>query len=382
MKTNETIYPIGVRDFKTIRENNLLYVDKTALIYEMVRYPYYMFFCRPRGFGKSLMVSIMRYYFEGYKELFTGLEIEKLETKWTKYPVLYFDLSHTGNFSPAELEKELHRMLDKYDEAYGIKSTYSPGSRLNQLISDIYSKTGEEVVLLIDGYDASLWNNLHDKETSEKIRAIMRNFYMSLKANYRYLRFVFITGEMGFTQSDMNNVDVVSTSYRYSSICGFTEQELMDNFKGGLESLSKDNGWSIEETLNRLKNQYGGYRFSHDLMDVYNPSSLINVFKNGVLRNYWNDTKPSSSLVKALKQHMKGRDLGLMETLESDKWASSSSFAGTLEFYPNIHSLLYQSGYLTIETCDRCYDLYTLGIPNEEVRVGLVEDLLPALRTE
>lgn len=381
MKTNEITYPIGVRDFKTIREHNMLYVDKTALIYEMVRYPYYTFFCRPRGFGKSLMVSVMRYYFEGRKELFKGLDVEKLETKWTKYPVLYFDLSHTENFLPAELEQELHRMLDKYDEAYGIKSTYSPGSRLNNLIRGIYRKTEKQVVLLIDGYDASLWKYLHDTETSQEIRAIMRNFYMSLKANNSYLRFVFITGEMAFTQSDLNNVNVETESNKFASICGFTEQELLDTFKDGLESLSKVNGWSTEETLSHMKNRYGGYHFTCDMVDVYNPTSLINAFKSGILRNYWTDMKPSSSFVEALKQYTEESGLDI-DALESGKRVSDNDFENSLEFYADAYSLLYQSGYITKKSCERSRLLYTLGIPNEEVRAGLFEEVLPALQVK
>jgi hypothetical protein len=321
----------------------------------------------------------MRYYFEGRKELFTGLDIEKLETGWKKYPVLYFDLSHTGNFSPAELEKELHRMLDKYDEAYDIKTTYSPGSRLDHLIGDIHRKTGEKVVLLIDGYDASLWNNLHDEETSQEIRAIMRNFYVSLKANCTHLRFVFITGEMAFTQSDLNNVNVESTSYRYASICGFTEQELKDNFKQGIDNLSKKNGWTTKETIDSMRKQYGGYHFTHTLVEVYNPLSVICALKKGALDSFWTEAKPPSSLIEALKQHMGESGLDI-ETLDSEKWVSTSQFAKSLEFYAGIHSLLYQSGYLTIEKYERRGDFYTLVIPNEEIREGVVKDLLPALQ--
>jgi hypothetical protein len=380
METEFIKYPVGYQDFKAIREEDFLYVDKTALIYRLVKTSKYVFLSRPRRFGKSLLTSTLHYYFEGCKELFQGLAMEKLEKDWIQYPVLHFDLSKAKDCSPENLTITLHKMLDVYDKLYGIKSTSTPGSRLDDLIGAIYEKTGRPVALLIDEYDAPIMNVLHDKETLLEVRNVMRNFYTSLKANERYLKFVFITGVSTFSQmgifSELNNLDVITNSSDYAAICGITEQELRDNFSRGIEKMAQARQWTTEETLAQLKDKYDGYHFTKSMVDIYNPFSLIKALKESDLGNYWFDTGTSASLVSALQRYVGNFKLDLAD-IDSGRWFSDSEFLNSLEDRANIIPLLYQTGYLTIKAYDSNNELYVLGMPNAEVRVGLLKNLLP-----
>jgi hypothetical protein len=380
METEFIKYPVGLQDFKRIREGGFLYVDKTALIYKLVNTSAYVFLSRPRRFGKSLLTSTLHYYFEGRKELFEGLAMEKLEADWIQYPVLHFDLSKAKDCSPENLTITLHKMLDVYDKLYGIKSTSTPGSRLDDLIGAIYEKTGRPVALLIDEYDAPIMNVLHDKETLQEVRNVMRNFYTSLKANERYLKFVFITGVSTFSQmgifSELNNLKKITNNDVYAAICGITEQELRDNFAQGIDELASKYGCSKEEMLAALKDKYDGYHFSNAMVDIYNPFSLLNAFDEGRFGDYWFDSGTSASLVNALQRYVGDFKLDLAD-IDSGRWFSESEFLNSLEDRANIIPLLYQTGYLTIKACNASKTKYVLGMPNSEVRTGLLRNLAP-----
>jgi hypothetical protein len=380
METKKIKYPVGCQDFKIMREGGFLYVDKTELIYNLVDDSRYVFLSRPRRFGKSLLTSTLLYYLSGRKDLFTGLAIEKLEKDWIQYPVLHFDLGRLKELTPDELRKALHKMLNKYDEAFGITTSGTPGERLDELIQKAYSRTGHPVVVLIDEYDAPIMDALHQPDKLLEIRKVMRNFYASLKANNSNLKFVFITGVSTFSQmgifSELNNLEKISSADKYAAICGITEQELKDNFKVGIERLAEKEECTPEEMLARLKDKYDGYHFSDALVDIYNPFSLLNAFKLDKVSDYWFESGTSYTLVQALKQYV-GNFQQELDKIENKEWMNLSEFTQPLEDNSTLIPLLYQTGYLTIKEYNKKLSLYLLDYPNGEVRVGLLKNLLP-----
>jgi hypothetical protein len=380
MEIEEIKYPVGMQDFEKIRKGNYLYVDKTDLVYKLANSVSYAFLSRPRRFGKTLLTSTLHYYFDGRKDLFTGLAMEQLEKDWTQYPVLHFDLGRLKELTPDELREALHKILKKHDENFGITSTGTPGERLDELIQGAYSKTGKPVVVLVDEYDAPIMDVLHQPDKLPEVRNIMRNFYTSLKANDKYLRFVFITGVSTFSQmgifSELNNLMKITSDDRYAAICGITEQELMDNFTQGIANLAEKKECSQEEILALLKDKYDGYHFSDALVDIYNPFSLLNAFDRSKIEDYWFDSGTSSSLVNAFRQYVGDFNLEI-DKIDSGEWVKSNVFTKSLEDHASIIPLLYQSGYLTIKDYDRESEQYRLGTPNAEVRIGLLENLLP-----
>jgi hypothetical protein len=380
MEDNEILYPVGYQDFKEIREGGFLYVDKTKLIHKLVRTSKYVFLSRPRRFGKSLLTSTLHYYLSGRKDLFTGLAIEKLEKNWIQYPVLHFDLGRVKEFTIDDLRLALNDMLNENEEPYGITTSGTPGRRLNLLISEAYRKTGQRVVLLIDEYDGPMMDVLHQPDKLQEVRKVMREFYASLKANDRKLKFVFITGVSTFSQmgifSELNNLEKISSVDEYATICGITEQELKDNFKIGIESLARKEECSPEEILNRLKDKYDGYHFSEELVDIYNPFSLLNAFKFSKMDNFWFDSGTSATLIRAFEQYV-GDFQEELDKIENKEWMNQSEFTRSLEDYAQLIPLLYQSGYLTIKEYDKKEKQYILDYPNAEVRIGLLKNLLP-----
>jgi hypothetical protein len=373
-------YPVGMQDFKKIRERGFLYVDKTDLIYKLVDTSTYAFLSRPRRFGKTLLTSTLHYYFEGRKELFQGLAMEKLEKDWIQYPVLHFDLGQVKNFTIGDLQQAINDLLDANEKPYGVTTSGTPGRRLNVLISEVYRKTGRQVVLLIDEYDAPIMDVLHKPDMLQEVRNVMRNFYASLKANEKYLKFVFITGVSTFSQmgifSELNNLDIITNSNAYASICGITEQELRDNFTQGIEEMAQDRNLTREETLAQLKDKYDGYHFTRSMVDIYNPFSLLKALKESDMGDYWFNTGTSASLVNALRRYVGDFKLDL-EEIDSGRWYNESDFLNSLEDYANIIPLLYQTGYLTIKKYDVSKRRYILGMPNTEVRIGLLKNLMP-----
>jgi hypothetical protein len=380
MEETRIKYPVGCQDFEKIRKQCMLYVDKTAIMYELVNSYDYVFLSRPRRFGKSLLTSTLHYYLAGRKDLFTGLAIEKLEKDWIQYPVLHFDLSRTKELTPRGLRQALNRMLNKYDEIFDVTTSGTPGERMDELIQTAYRKTGHPAVVLIDEYDAPVMDALYEPERLAAVRKVMRNFYTSLKANDSILKFVFITGVSTFSQmgifSELNNLKKITNDDKYAAICGITEQELKDNFVQGIDALAAEKKVSRDDILARLKDKYDGYHFTKSLVDVYNPFSLLNAFDEKNLNNYWFDSGTSTALIRALKQYIGDFEIAL-EEIDAGKWVKQVDFMNSLEDNRDILPLLYQSGYITIKSYDLDMERYTLGVPNEEVRTGLYRNLLP-----
>ena len=372
------LYPIGIQTFERIRKEDKFYVDKTEYIYRMTHTDGTCFFLsRPRRFGKSLLVSTFKSYFEGKKELFKGLAIEKLEKEWNEYPVLHFDLSKGKHMEKAQLEEYLGYLLEDYEQKYGIENHRNGNNnRFNDLIEVVYRKTGKQVVVLIDEYDAPLLDVAHEKEKLYELRNLMRNFYSPLKGNESMLRFVFLTGITKFSQlsifSELNNIKNVSMDEPYAGICGITKEEMLTQMSDDIDALAEHLELSREETIQELKDHYDGYHFTWPSPDVFNPYSLLNCFADGRMDDYWFGSGTPTYLINMMRKYeFLPADLG--ETIEVGK----KDFDAPTETMTTIVPLLYQSGYVTIKGYDKPTKLYLLALPNQEIRVGLYGSLLP-----
>lgn len=371
------LYPIGIQTFERIRKEDKLYIDKTEYIYRMTHTSgTYFFLGRPRRFGKSLLVTTMQSYFEGKKELFKGLAIEKLEKEWTEYPVLHFDMSGGKHMDKEQLEEYLDYRLQEEEKKWGItKPVKGANNRLIDLINTAYEKSGKQVVVLIDEYDAPMLDVVHEKEQLDMLRNMMRNFYSPLKYSEAKLRFVFLTGITKFSQvsifSELNNIINISMSDEYAGICGITKEELLTQMSEDIDELAKSQELTREETIAELKENYDGYHFSAKSPDVYNPFSLLNCFSTREFGAYWFSSGTPTYLIKMM------RKFKVMPTNISKMYAKSSAFDAPTENMTAITPLLYQSGYLTIKGYDKFSKLYTLDLPNKEIKVGLFESLLP-----
>ena len=371
------LYPIGMQTFSEIREEDFLYVDKTEYIYRMTHTSgKYFFLSRPRRFGKSLLVSTMQSYFEGKKELFKGLAIDKLEKEWTEYPVLHFDMSGGKHMEPEQLELYLGYILEDQEKKWGINEPrIGANNRLIDLINTAYEKSGKQVVVLIDEYDAPMLDVAHEKEQQDVLRNIMRNFFSPLKYSEAKLRFVFLTGITKFSQvsifSELNNITNVSMDDEYAGICGITKEELLENMSDDIDMLADALGYSREMMIAKLKENYDGYHFSKKSPDVFNPYSLLNCFSKKELGAFWFSSGTPTYLINMLRQ------FGVLPTEIAPTEAVSSSFNAPTENMKTITPLLYQSGYVTIKEYDQETRIYTLDIPNKEIKVGLFDNLLP-----
>jgi hypothetical protein len=377
----EPFYPVGIQDFEKIRRMNALYVDKTALIYRLVHRSVNVFLSRPRRFGKSLLTSTIQCYFEGRKELFHGLKIEQLEQEWTVYPVFHFDLSQAKGLPIDQMEEAISDQLMSYEALYGSnEGAKNLGSRLSGLIHRAYEKTGQQVVVLIDEYDAPLLDVIHDDQQREEVRRMLRNFYTPLKSCDAYVRFVFLTGISMFSQvsifSELNNLEIISRVGEYETICGITQQELLDNFQYGIKTLSQALQCSEDEAVSLLKDRYDGYHFCEESEGLFNPFSLLNAFKYKKLESYWFRSGTPTFLIEMLKKY---RDNGasVLDHLEQKEPVVSESFESPIETQSDPTPLLYQAGYITIKGYEPRSGVFYLGIPNSEVRVGLLQNLLP-----
>ena len=371
------LYPIGIQTFERIRKEDKLYIDKTEYIYRMAHTSgTYFFLGRPRRFGKSLLVTTMQSYFEGKKELFKGLAIENLEKEWTEYPVLHFDMSGGKHMDKEQLEEYLDYRLQEEEKKWGItKPVKGANNRLIDLINTAYEKSGKQVVVLIDEYDAPMLDVVHEKEQLDMLRNMMRNFYSPLKYSEAKLRFVFLTGITKFSQvsifSELNNIINISMNDEYAGICGITKEELLTQMSEDIDELAKSQELTREETIAELKENYDGYHFSAKSPDVYNPFSLLNCFSTREFGAYWFSSGTPTYLIKMM------RKFKVMPTNISRMYAKSSAFDAPTENMTAITPLLYQSGYLTIKGYDKFSKLYTLDLPNKEIKVGLFESLLP-----
>ena len=370
-------YPVGIQTFSKIREANYLYVDKTKYIVGFrEKKMKYIFLSRPRRFGKSLFASTLQAYFEGRKELFEGLAIADYEKEWIKHPVLHFDLSGAKHMSVEQLERYLADMLEEQETRWGYKTHQVDANlRLKDLVKKAYEQTSEKVVVIIDEYDAPLLDVVHEKENLQLLRRIMQNFYSPLKKLDPYLEFTFITGITKFSQfsifSELNNLDNISLYDQYSAICGISKTELTTQIKPDVEALGEALGMTYEECLAELTRFYDGYHFSKNSEDVFNPFSLVKALNARDIAPYWFGSGTPSFLLKLLdKYHVN------LSTLESQETVLSS-FDQSTEEMTDALPLLYQSGYLTIKKYDPMFQEYTLGIPNREVRNGLLNSLIP-----
>lgn len=368
-------YPIGNQDFKKIREEGKVYVDKTALIYELVNKASYVFLSRPRRFGKSLLLSTIEAYFEGRKELFEGLAIESLESDWRKHPVLHLKLSRFDNITHESLESILEQQFRYWEEIFEIKNVIPGfGARFGDIIQKAYQKSGNGVVVLVDEYDNPLIHTFNDNTLYERNREILRSIYVNLKDMDRYIRFGMLTGVSRFSKTNifsaLNNLEDITFLPQYSCICGFTEEEIRRDLWEGVRNISQSEGCSDEEALILLKKEYDGYHFSRNLIDIYNPFSLLNSLKTGFIENYWHRSGLPDFLANKLKESDKPfAALFSTEAPEYKLAETDTSFSSPL-------ALLYQTGYLTIKGYDREEKEYRLGIPNKEVEQGLFLFLL------
>ena len=372
------LYPIGMQTFSEIREEDFLYVDKTEYIYRMTHTSgKYFFLARPRRFGKSLLVSTMQSYFEGKKELFKGLAVDKLEKEWTEYPVLHFDMSGGKHMEPEQLELYLGYILEDQEKKWGINEPrIGANNRLIDLINTAYEKSGKQVVVLIDEYDAPMLDVAHEKEQLDVLRNIMRNFFSPLKYSEAKLRFVFLTGITKFSQlsifSELNNITNVSMHQEYAGICGITKEELLDKFDEDIDVLAGRLGLTHEQALSKLKENYDGYHFTWPSSDIFNPYSLLNCLAEGQMNSYWFGSGTPTYLLNMMRKYdFTPIDLG--EQMD----ASKDDFDAATETMTTIMPLLYQSGYITIKNYDPETELYTLALPNKEVRIGLYRSMLP-----
>lgn len=375
MITFERKLPIGIQTFSDIRTQGYLYVDKTALVWQIANAGKPFFLSRPRRFGKSLLISTFEAYFSGKKELFEGLAIEKLEDRWEAYPVLHLDLNAEKYDTVESLNAILSYQLTQWEAIYGKgEDETTLSNRFKGIIQRAYELTGKGVVVLVDEYDKPLLQAIHNNELLEEYRTILKAFYGTLKSKDSCLRFVFLTGVTKFSQvsvfSDLNQLNDISMSKAYATICGLTKQELLDNFGPELEVLAEENDQSFDEVMETMTQQYDGYHFHQKGEGVYNPFSVLNAFDKQEFGNYWFQTGTPTFLVRLLQK----ADYDL-RTLMDGVEASASTFTEYRTEENNPIPLIYQSGYLTIKDFDKEFKIYTLGFPNDEVRYGFLNFL-------
>lgn len=370
--------PIGIQTFEDIRKENYLYVDKTAFVWQMANEGKPYFLSRPRRFGKSLLLSTFEAYFQGRKDLFEGLAIEKMETEWKKYPVLHLDLNAEKYDSPERLDSILSNQLTQWESRYGKgpdETTLS--TRFSGIIRRASEQSGRGVVVLVDEYDKPLLQALgEDDDLLEDYRKTLKGFYGVLKSSDRYLRFVFLTGVTKFSQvsvfSDLNQLQDITLWPDFGTLCGITLQELLDTFQPEIEILARANSISYEETVRRMTKLYDGYHFCANSIGVFNPFSVLNVLKSKVFENYWFQTGTPTFLVKMLQD----TEYDLRTLLDGIE-APSSVFSEYRVNSDNPIPLIYQSGYLTIKDYDKEFSNYLLQFPNDEVRYGFINFLVP-----
>ena len=368
--------PVGIQTFSEVIDLDCLYIDKTEYIWNMIHLSKYIFLSRPRRFGKSLLLSTLQAYFEGRKDLFKGLFIETVEKNWTEYPVLRLSMASGKHMEKDQLERYLLNILQENERRLGISSdSKDPNVRLKNLIFSAYEKTGKKVVVLIDEYDAPLLDVVHEKETLPVLRNVMRNFYSPLKDCDPYLEFVFLTGITKFSQlsifSELNNLKNISMRPDYAAVCGITEEEMLTQMTDYIDDFAEAQQITRDEAIEGLKLQYDGYHFTWPSPDIFNPFSLLNAFQDGDYTNYWFGSGTPTYLIEMLRKY------NVVPSKIGGRLVLASAFDAPTENMKDITPLLYQSGYITIKEYDRASKLYTLDIPNTEIRVGLMESLLP-----
>ena len=359
-------YPVGIQTFEKIREKDYLYIDKTQYIVDFrEKQMSYVFLSRPRRFGKSLFASTLQAYFEGRKELFEGLAIADYEKDWVKHPVFHFDLSGAKHMDVEQLERYLADMLEEQETIWGYKTHQVDANlRLKNLVKKAYEQTGEKAVVIIDEYDAPLLDVVHEKENLQPLRRIMQNFYSPLKMLDPYLEFTFITGITKFSQlsifSELNNLDNISMFDQYSAICGISKTELTTQMKPDVAALGEALGMTYEECLAELTRFYDGYHFSEKSEDIFNPFSLVKALNAGKIAPYW---FTDLDIHKTVNEYLCNFDVAKNYNI------------GDLPEIPfgeaDIVSFLYQFGILSIKKYNPIIRVYTIGVPNDDIRKGI-----------
>ena len=369
-------YPIGIQQFEKLRREGWVYVDKTAQIHSLVNRGMYYFLSRPRRFGKSLLISTLEAYFKGQKELFQGLAMEHLETEWVEHPVLHLDLNAKPFTKLQDLYDLLNDQITVYEHQYGsVAVDVSPEGRLRQLIRAAKEKTGRNVVVLVDEYDKPLLQAIGNEQLQDEFRSVLKAFYGVLKSADADIRFALLTGVSKFSKvsvfSDLNNLMDISMSPHYYDICGISESELHDTFDNEVGELASANGQTKDEAYETLRQRYDGYHFSPDTPGMYNPFSVLWTLSEQQYGSYWFSTGTPTYLVQLMKEF----DLNPKEL--SGYEASASELDSVQIKVDNPIAVFYQSGYLTIKGYDKRFKTYTLDYPNDEVKEGFVNFLLP-----
>ncbi len=369
-------FPIGIQNFESLRNDNYVYVDKTALIYKLADTGRYYFLSRPRRFGKSLLVSTLEAYFSGKKELFRGLAIENLEKDWEEYPILHLDLNTAKYDSADALLNVLNDVLSNWEATYGTSPTeVTPELRFKGIVRRAWERTGRRVVILVDEYDKPMLQAIGNEGLQEEYRNILKAFYSVLKTQDRYIRFALLTGVTKFGKvsvfSDLNNLDDISMDSRYIDICGITEAEIHKYFEESLHSLAESEGIGYEGVCEKLRLMYDGYHFRNGCVGIYNPFSLLNTLNKLEFGDYWFETGTPSFLVHLLKEADYDLNNLQKEQVSADVLNSIDSMSR------NPIPVIYQSGYLTIKGYDERFKIYKLGFPNKEVEDGFIKYLTP-----
>lgn len=369
-------YPIGIQDFESLRKDGYLYVDKTRIIHDIVSKGRYYFLSRPRRFGKSLLISTLKAYFEGKRDLFQGLAMEELEQEWRVHPVLHLDLNSEKYDLAESLDNILESNLVKWEKLYGAEpSERSFSLRFAGIISRACEKTGERVVILVDEYDKPLLQTLSNKVLQDDYRSTLKALYGVLKSMDGCIKFALLTGVTKFGKvsvfSDLNNLMDISMDHRYADICGITEKELHQYFKDDIQKLADQEGTTYDGMSELLRKNYDGYHFAPNTEGMYNPFSLLNVFAKQWLDSYWFETGTPTYLVELLQSS--NYDLNRLHGS-----LSTDNALNAIDIYGNDPiPVIYQSGYLTIKSYDSEFRIYTLGFPNKEVEEGFIRFLAP-----
>ncbi|MBO7462255.1 MAG: ATP-binding protein [Bacteroidales bacterium] len=361
--------PIGIQAFSSLIEGGFVYLDKTDMIYNIANTKACYFLSRPRRFGKSLTLSTLHEYFDGQKDLFVGTKMEKLETKWEKYPVVHFDFNSATYDTFKNFCEEVGSQLEDYEAEYAIQTKGSLSNRFKRLVTTIAKQTDKEVVILVDEYDKPLLNNISNKPLQEKIRAEMKAFYGVLKTCDKQIKMAFITGVTKFSKvslfSDVNNLKDISNTLEYSSLCGATEKEIHDELDLYVQSMADFNKISKEECYKKLKIWYEGYHFHPDAVDTYNPFGLMKALDEKEFKEYWFESGTPSFLVEIIKKHR-------MQLVDLDNVKRTLPQLSKIDnFNDDPVPLLFQSGYLTIKSYDPILKRYSLSMPNKEISEAL-----------
>ena len=374
--THSVRYPIGEQSFESLRNGGFLYVDKTRYVETLIRGSKYYFLGRPRRFGKSLFLSMLKCFFEGKRALFEGLYIDSIEWDWAEYPVFYLDINANSYGSKEDLDDVLRNHIERWESAYGGRTSTvdNLSVRFSNVIRRAHEITGRQVVVLVDEYDKPLVNSLQDNELYDYFQATLSGFYANFKSSADHLRLVFLTGVSRFGEvsvfSGLNNISDITFDKNFQAVCGITEEELICNFQEGIKNLASAEQLPEEELVMKLRRYYDGYRFVRRGERLYNPFSLLNVMAKEEFSDYWIESGTPTLLVNQLQRY----DLNLESVVNSK--VPVSELSGIDFDSPNIEALLYQTGYVTIKDYDSNFDEVTLGLPNLEVKRGFMS-LIP-----